>query len=65
MLMMGKTVEPIEDLPAGNIVGLVGIDQFLLKSGTLTTSDDRPQLEGHEVLRLACRAAICRSQERQ
>jgi elongation factor 2 len=26
-------------VPAGNIVGLVGIDQFLLKSGTLTTSE--------------------------
>ena len=39
VLMMGRTVEPIEDCPAGNIVGLVGIDQFLLKSGTLTTSE--------------------------
>ncbi|KAL7417407.1 P-loop containing nucleoside triphosphate hydrolase protein [Mrakia frigida] len=39
VLMMGRTVEPIEDCPAGNIVGLVGVDQFLLKSGTLTTSE--------------------------
>jgi elongation factor 2 len=39
VLMMGRTVEPIEDCPAGNIVGLVGIDQFLLKSGTLTSSE--------------------------
>jgi elongation factor 2 len=39
VLMMGRYVEPIEDCPAGNIVGLVGIDQFLLKTGTLTTSD--------------------------
>ncbi|KAI6031547.1 P-loop containing nucleoside triphosphate hydrolase protein [Pisolithus microcarpus] len=39
VLMMGRNVEPIEDCPAGNIVGLVGIDQFLLKSGTLTTSE--------------------------
>jgi elongation factor 2 len=39
MLMMGRYVEPLEDCPAGNIVGLVGIDQFLLKSGTLTTSE--------------------------
>ncbi|KAF9195372.1 Elongation factor 2 [Haplosporangium sp. Z 767] len=39
VLMMGRYVEPIEDCPAGNIVGLVGIDQFLLKSGTITTSD--------------------------
>ncbi|OSD08057.1 eukaryotic translation elongation factor 2 [Trametes coccinea BRFM310] len=39
VLMMGRAVEPIENCPAGNIVGLVGIDQFLLKSGTLTTSE--------------------------
>ncbi|CAI7585299.1 unnamed protein product [Penicillium bialowiezense] len=39
ILMMGRFVEPIEDVPAGNIVGLVGVDQFLLKSGTLTTDD--------------------------
>lgn len=39
VLMMGRYVEPIEDCPAGNIVGLIGIDQFLLKSGTLTSSE--------------------------
>ncbi|KAI0003818.1 P-loop containing nucleoside triphosphate hydrolase protein [Russula compacta] len=39
VLMMGRYVEPIEDCPAGNIIGLVGIDQFLLKTGTLTTSE--------------------------
>ncbi|KAF8205488.1 elongation factor 2 [Mycena galopus ATCC 62051] len=39
VLMMGRTVEPLDDCPAGNIVGLVGVDRFLLKSGTLTTSE--------------------------
>ncbi|TGZ77275.1 elongation factor 2 [Ascodesmis nigricans] len=39
ILMMGRFIEPIEDVPAGNILGLVGVDQFLLKSGTLTTSE--------------------------
>ncbi|KIM88726.1 hypothetical protein PILCRDRAFT_813700 [Piloderma croceum F 1598] len=39
VLMMGRYIEPIEDCPAGNICGLVGIDQFLLKSGTLTSSE--------------------------
>jgi len=39
VLMMGRSVDAIEDCPAGNIVGLVGVDQFLLKSGTLTTSE--------------------------
>ncbi len=34
VLMMGRHTEPIESCPAGNIVGLAGIDQFLLKSGT-------------------------------
>ncbi|KLT45526.1 translation elongation factor 2 [Cutaneotrichosporon oleaginosum] len=39
VLMMGRSTESIEDCPAGNIIGLVGIDQFLLKSGTITTSE--------------------------
>ncbi|KAF7319731.1 Elongation factor [Mycena kentingensis (nom. inval.)] len=39
VLMMGRYIEPLEDCPSGNIVGLVGVDQFLLKSGTLTTSE--------------------------
>ncbi|KAJ1891262.1 translation elongation factor 2, partial [Kickxella alabastrina] len=32
ILMMGRYIEPIEDCPAGNILGLVGVDQYLLKS---------------------------------
>jgi elongation factor 2 len=39
VLMMGRYVEPVEDIPAGNTVGLVGVDQYLLKSGTITTSE--------------------------
>lgn len=37
VLMMGRIVEPIEDVPCGNIVGLVGVDQYLVKTGTITT----------------------------
>ncbi|KAB0372279.1 hypothetical protein FD755_016071, partial [Muntiacus reevesi] len=37
ILMMGCYVETIEDVPCGNIVGLVGVDQFLVKTGTITT----------------------------
>jgi elongation factor 2 len=37
VLMMGRNVEPIENVPCGNICGLVGIDQFLVKTGTITT----------------------------
>eukprot|EP00930_Biecheleria_cincta_P000805 TRINITY_DN101_c0_g1_i1.p1 TRINITY_DN101_c0_g1~~TRINITY_DN101_c0_g1_i1.p1 ORF type:complete len:839 (-),score=208.11 TRINITY_DN101_c0_g1_i1:105-2621(-) len=40
VLMMGRTVEQIADVPCGNTVALVGIDQFILKSGTLTTVED-------------------------
>jgi len=40
ILMMGRFVEAIEDVPAGNICGLVGVDQFLVKTGTITTFKD-------------------------
>ncbi|XP_068174627.1 elongation factor 2b-like [Antennarius striatus] len=39
ILMMGRYVEAIEDVPCGNIVGLVGVDQYLVKTGTITTYD--------------------------
>ncbi len=45
VLMMGRVAEPIEDCPAGNIVGLVGVDQFLVKSGTITTSETAHNLK--------------------
>jgi len=37
LIMMGRTQEQVQDIPAGNTCGLVGVDQYLLKSGTLTT----------------------------
>merc|ERR1712195_465206 len=37
ILMMGRYVEAIESCPAGNICGLVGVDQFLVKTGTITS----------------------------
>merc|ERR1719424_1983167 len=40
VLMMGRTTEQIPDVPCGNTVALVGVDQYLLKSGTLTTFED-------------------------
>ena len=60
VLMMGRTVEPIDDMPAGNIIGLVGIDQFLLKSGTLTTSETAHNLK---VMKFSVSPVVRRSVE--
>merc|ERR1712177_23156 len=40
ILMMGRYIEAIEDVPCGNICGLVGVDQFLVKTGTITTAKE-------------------------
>lgn len=40
VLMMGRYTEAIEDVPCGNICGLVGVDQFLVKTGTISTFKD-------------------------
>merc|ERR1712186_11953 len=40
VLMMGRTTERIADVPCGNTVALVGVDQYILKSGTITTIED-------------------------
>ena len=60
ILMMGRNTEPIEDVPAGNILGLVGVDQFLLKSGTLTTTETSHNLK---VMKFSVSPVVQRSVE--
>jgi len=40
VIMMGKYTEQVPDVPAGNTCALVGVDQYLLKSGTICTAED-------------------------
>merc|ERR1712166_938627 len=40
VLMMGKYTEQIADVPCGNTVALVGVDAYILKSGTITDIED-------------------------
>lgn len=40
VLMQGDKVEPMTEVPCGNTVGLVGIDQYLVKQGTIS---DHPE----------------------
>jgi len=40
VLMMGGKVEPIPDVPCGNTVGLVGVDAYLIKQGTISDHED-------------------------
>jgi elongation factor 2 len=40
IIMMGGKIESVPDVPCGNTVGLVGIDQYLLKQGTITTHEE-------------------------
>jgi len=37
--MAGK-IDPIESVPCGNTVGLIGVDQYIMKTGTIT---DHPE----------------------
>lgn len=39
-MMFGEKAKPVEDIPCGSIVGIIGIDSFLNKCGTITTIDD-------------------------
>ena len=39
VLMMGRTAESIPDVPCGNTVALAGIDQYLIKTGTIASVD--------------------------
>ncbi len=39
VIMMGRYTETVADIPAGNTCGLIGIDQYLVKAGTITTCE--------------------------
>merc|ERR1712224_56309 len=49
VLMMGRTVEQIQDVPCGNTVALVGIDQYILKSGTIA---DETLEKAHNIVQM-------------
>ena len=36
LVSMGKKTESVKDVPAGNTVALMGVDNFLTKAGTIT-----------------------------
>merc|ERR1719482_2717954 len=40
VLMMAGKVEAVPDVPCGNTVGLVGVDQYLTKQGTISDQED-------------------------
>jgi elongation factor 2 len=45
ILMMGRYTESIDDVPCGNVCGLVGADQYILKTGTITTLESAHNLK--------------------
>jgi elongation factor 2 len=45
VLMMGRYTEQIADVPCGNTVGLIGVDAYLAKTGTISTHEDAHALK--------------------
>jgi len=37
--MMGRYVEAVDDVPCGNVCSLVGVDQYIIKTATITNQD--------------------------
>jgi len=44
VIMMGRIVEQVPSIPCGNTAGLVGVDQYILKQGTISN-----HLEAHNI----------------
>lgn len=40
VLMIGSSVIEMDEVPSGNFVCLVGVDQYLIREGTITTFND-------------------------
>ncbi|KAF8354650.1 hypothetical protein PRIPAC_96273, partial [Pristionchus pacificus] len=58
VLMMGSSVIGLDEIPSGNFVGLVGVDQYLINEGTITTFQDAHNMRamrfsGSPVVRVA------------
>lgn len=45
VLMMGGQVQSVDNAPCGNIIGLVGVDRYLQKTGTITTFEEAHNLK--------------------
>jgi len=59
--MMGRSVEYIPDVPCGNTVGLVGVDSYLVKTGTISDHEEAHTIRNMKysvspVVRVAVRA---------
>ena len=39
VLMMGRYQEAVEDMPCGNVVGLVGVDKYIVKTATIVDQE--------------------------
>ncbi len=48
VLMMGSLMETCQDVPAGNICAVVGVDQYLVKTGTITTYREAHSIKAME-----------------
>lgn len=42
VLMMGRYQEAVEDMPCGNVCGLVGVDKYIVKSATISDDGETP-----------------------
>lgn len=49
-LMMGRNFDPIEEAHAGMIVGIWGLQKYVIKTGTLSSSKDCPPFIGLDIL---------------
>ena len=45
LLMMGRRTDAVESVPVGNTCGLVGVDQYILKTATITDLDSAMPLK--------------------
>ena len=41
VLMMGRYQEAVDDMPCGNVVGLVGVDKYVIKTATITDEGEK------------------------
>ena len=64
-MAMGRYIEGVEDMPAGNLVGLVGVDKYVIHTATITDAgrDDVLPIRGVPVQQSTCDSNLSRTNE--
>lgn len=62
-MLMGSSLKLVDEVPAGSIVGIGGLDDILIKTGTLSSSPSCPNFVRLQTISMGLVKVVLNSQE--